>query len=150
MVGFSPPRHRGGVFVYLIKSFDYKDDEEDFKLRGFFFRQGEEGDFDVAVFLEVVVAGELVEGFAAQAQGGGGGKFHVAQGLVDAADVLNFHGGQFSEGLAKEGVAEVTLGVVGRIFDVAPGFDVADEAGVGLEFFFIFHGFSWLLVSFEC
>ena len=87
------------------------------------------------------MAGELVEGFAAKAQGDGRGKFHVAQGLVDAANVLDFHVGQLGEGLAKERVAEITFGIVGRIFDLAPGFDVAYKAGVGLEFSFIFHKF---------
>lgn len=86
-----------------------------------------------------MVAGELVEGFAAQAERGGRGKFHVAQGFIDAPDVLDFHIGQFGAGLAKESVAEIAFGVVGRILDLAPGFDVADQAGVGLEFVFVFH-----------
>ena len=85
------------------------------------------------------MAGELVESFAAKAKRSGGGKFHITQGFVYAADVLDFHGGQFGEGLAKEGIAKVALGIVGRVFDLAPGFDIADEAGVGLEFVFIFH-----------
>lgn len=86
------------------------------------------------------MAGELVEGFAAQAERGGRGKFHVAERLVDATDVLDFHVGQFSEGFAKESVAKAAFGVVGRIFDLAPGFNVTDEAGVVEEFVFIFHG----------
>lgn len=53
--------------------------------------------------------------------------------------MLDFHAGQFGEGLAKESIAEIAFGIVGRIFDLAPGFDVTHEAGVGLEFFFIFH-----------
>ena len=85
------------------------------------------------------MTGELIEGLAAQAESGGGGKFHVAQGFVDAAHVLDFHVGQLGEGLAEERVAEIAFGVVGRVFDVAPGFDVANEAGVGLEFSFVFH-----------
>ena len=76
------------------------------------------------------MAGELVEGFATEAKRGGRGKFHVAQGFVDTANVLDFHVGQFGEGLAKQGVAEVAFGVIGRIFDLAPSFDVADEAGI--------------------
>lgn len=84
----------------------------------------------MAEFFEIVMAGKLVEGFAAQAQRGGGGKFHVAQGLINAADVLDFHVGQLSKGLAKEGVAEVTFGIIGGVFDLAPGFDVTDEAGI--------------------
>ena len=93
----------------------------------------------MAEFPEIMVAGELVEGFAAEAERGGRGKFHVAQGLVDATDVLDFHVGQFGEGLAEEGVAKVAFGVVSGIFDLAPGFDVANEASVGLEFSFVFH-----------
>lgn len=35
--------------------------------RGVFWRDGDDGDFGVAVFFEVVMARKLVEGFAAQA-----------------------------------------------------------------------------------
>jgi hypothetical protein len=96
----------------------------------FFFGDGNDGDFDLAIFFEVVMAGELVEGFAAKAKRGGRGEFHIAQGLIDAADVLDFHGGQFGKGLAKKGIAEIAFGVVGRVFDLAPGFDVAYKASV--------------------
>jgi hypothetical protein len=50
----------------------------------FFFGNGDGRDFDMAIFFEVVVAGELVEGFATKAERGGRGKFHVTQSLVDA------------------------------------------------------------------
>jgi hypothetical protein len=103
----------------------------------------------VAVFFEVVMAGELVEGFATKAKRGGRGKFHIAQSLVNTADVLDFHGGQFGEGLAKESIAEVAFGVVGRVFDLAPGFDIANEAGIGEEFSFVFHRFGFGLVVFD-
>lgn len=110
------------------------EDEDDLFIRvsrrGFFFGDGDNGDFDGAIFFEVVMAGELVEGFATQAQRDGGGKFHVAQGFIDTANVLDLHVGQFGEGLAEERVAEVAFGIIGRIFDLAPGFDVTDEAGI--------------------
>ena len=93
------------------------------------------------------MAGELVKGFAAESERDGRGEFHIAQGLIDAADVLDFHVGQFGEGLAKESIAEVAFGVVGRVFDLAPGFDVANEAGVGEEFSFVFHIFFGLVLA---
>ena len=77
-----------------------------------------------------MVAGELVEGFTAQAERDRRGKFHITERLVDAADVLDFHVRQPGEGLAEESIAEVAFGIIGGIFDLAPGFDVADEAGV--------------------
>ena len=85
------------------------------------------------------MAGELVEGFAAQAKCSGCGKFHIAQGLINAADMLDFHVGQLGEGLAKERVAKVTFGIVGRVFHLAPGFNIANKPGIGLEFSFVFH-----------
>lgn len=111
------------------------------------FRNGDGGDFDLAVFFEFVVAGELMDGFAAKTEGGGRGEFHVTEGLVDTADVLDFHIGQFGEGLAKECIAEVALGVVGGVFDMAPGFNVADEAGVVEEFVFVFHNLFVMAVN---
>ena len=116
----------------------------------FFFGDGDEGDFGVAIFFKGVVAGELVEGFATKTERGGRGKFHVAQGFVNAADMLDFHIGQLGEGLAKKGIAKVAFGVIGWIFDLTPGFDVADESGVVEEFVFIFHGLFVLNVCLIC
>ena len=63
------------------------------------------------------MAGELVEGFAAQAKCSGCGKFHIAQGLVNAADMLDFHVGQLGEASCERARRDkLRSGIVGRYF----------------------------------
>ena len=84
---------------------------------------------------------EAVKEQLTDAQGGGAGEVHVAQGFVDAADVGNFQFGQNGGGFAQEGIAAIAFVIVGSL-GFAPGFDVAHEAGIFLECFFGFHIFE--------
>ena len=82
------------------------------------------------VFFKVVETGKLIEGFAAETERDRRGKFHVAQRFVDAADVLDFHVGQLGKSLPEKGITEIAFGIIGRVLNLAPGFDVTDKTGV--------------------